>query len=179
MCDTISDKAFGLLTHPVLGFWWAQSARETTFLNLTLAEIDWAAGQSFCKQPLGFSKGKVCAGQQGFTVNVRGQASSARWLNHGVEGQADVSQLPTLQLSSRLPCPLLFRCFVQVLIYPFCSPCVSEEGGSPFHITFCTVGLFSLITMLVQEIILDMDSWTSSVELRILEVLPKCRILAK
>lgn len=85
LCDTISDKAFGLLTHPVLGFWWAQSARETTFLNLTLAEIDWAAGQSFCKQSLGFSKGKVCAGQQGFTINVRGQASSARWLNQGVE----------------------------------------------------------------------------------------------
>lgn len=47
------------------------------------------------------------------------------------------------------------------------------EGGYPFHVTFCTLCLPSLITTLMQGIILDMDSWTSSLELRILEVLPQ------
>lgn len=117
--------------------------------------------------------GKVCAGQPGFTVGIRGEVSSAGWSNQCVKEQPDTEPAASTAAQWQATPPAAVQMFCpgfQVLIYPFCSLCVSEEGGSPFHIAFCTLALSSLITTLVQGIILDMDFWTFSLEPRILEV---------
>lgn len=72
---------------------------------------------------------------------------------------------------------LVFWSGFRVLVYRFCFLCVpEEESASLFHITFCTLGLSSLITTLVlgksSWRVLDLASPTSSLEPRLVKVLP-------
>lgn len=117
--------------------------------------------------------GKVSAGQPGFTVNNRGYVSSAGWSNQWVKDRASCQHCSSADYPAHC-CPgVLSRLSGADL--PFLSTVCLWRGSTPLPYGFWyTRSVLPHSNTRAEDFTLDMDSWTSSLELRILEVLAKC-----